>query len=189
MVHSNISNSPSKTTERQIRPVSLLFYAISTEICHRLIKSRVNNLCSVHSGNTLSLTTPHFHWGFYSQAESHSQRIIYGNLPDDQHPDIFLVPAEEIPTCFSAYLSQEMSWTYTLRIVFLRVEVGDDGVEKWTCNSDGGWEMYYGTIKGPMKMGVSPERALKTRRVCPMMCVVPLAGMVRMLLLGPDQGY
>lgn len=49
--------------------------------------------------------------------------------------------------------------------------------------------MYYGTIKGPMKMGVSPERALKTRRVCPIMCVVPLAGMVRMLLLGPDQGY
>ena len=82
-----------------------------------------------------------------------------------------------------------MSWTYTLQVVFLRDEVAEDGVEKWTCDLDGGWEMYYGTIKGPMNIGISLERELKSRRVCPTMCVVPLVGMVRMLLMGPDQGY
>lgn len=49
--------------------------------------------------------------------------------------------------------------------------------------------MYYGTIKGPMEKEVSPERALKTRRVCPTGVKVPLAGLARLLLLGPDQGY
>ena len=80
-----------------------------------------------------------------------------------------------------------MSWTYTVRIVFRRAEVADDGVEKWVA--DGGWEMYYGTIKGPMPNDATPEQELKSRRVCPTCVVVPLAGLVRMLLLGPDQGY
>ena len=80
-----------------------------------------------------------------------------------------------------------MSWTYTLRIVFQRAEVGDDGVEKWI--SAGGWEMYYGTIKGPMRKDVTNERALKWRRVCPTRVVVPLVALVKMLFMGPDQGY
>ena len=67
--------------------------------------------------------------------------------------------------------------------------MADDGVEKWVADSEGGWEMYYGTIKGPMERDISPERALKARRVCPTCVVVPLSGLVRMLLLGPDQGY
>jgi hypothetical protein len=67
--------------------------------------------------------------------------------------------------------------------------VADDGVEKWIADSEGGWEMYYGSIKGPVREGTSPERALKVRRVCPTRVVVPLGGLVRMLLLGPDQGY
>ena len=79
--------------------------------------------------------------------------------------------------------------TYTIRITFRLAEVADDGVEKWTADSEGGWEMYYGTIKGPMEKGVSDERALKTRRVCPTGVKVPLAGLARLLLLGPDQGY
>lgn len=170
-----------------IRPCCLLFNAISVEIVHLHVRTRVNNLCSVHSGNSLSLTTPHFHWNEPPLTPTNSLFIAWTDLPDDQHPDIFLVPAEEIPTCFSLYLAREMSWTYTLRIVFARSEIGDDGVEKWT--SKGGWEMYYGTVKGPMRRDITNERALKWRRVCPTRVVVPIVGLVRMLLLGPDQGY
>ena len=82
-----------------------------------------------------------------------------------------------------------MSWTYTIRVHFRLASVADDGVEKWVADSEGGWEMYYGTLKGPMEKDVPPERALKTRRVCPIGVVVPLAGIARMLMLGPDQGY
>lgn len=114
---------------------------------------------------------------------------VWSELPEDQHPDIFLVPAEQIPTCFSLYLAGDMSWTYTLRVIFRRAEVAEDGIEKWVADSEGGWEMYYGTIKGPVQHGVTAERALKWRRVCPTRLVVPLSGLVRMLLLGPDQGY
>jgi hypothetical protein len=150
----------------------------------------VNNLCSVHSGNQLSLTTPHFHWDEPPRdTPTHHTHIIWHALPEDQHPDIFLVPADEIPTCFSLYLGAEMSWTYTLKVRFHRDTVADDGVEKWIAGTEGGWEMYYGTRKGPMKSDTSPERALKFRRVCPTCVVVPLSGVVRMLLLGPDQGY
>ena len=173
-----------------IRPCCLLFHAISTEITHRIIKTRINNLCSVHSGNQLSLTTPHFHWNKVpSDTLSHSKHITWSSLPEDQHPDIFLPTADSIPTCFSLYLASEMSWTYTLRIVFHQSGVEDDGVERWYADSEGGWEMYYGTIKGPVIRDVSSERALRTRRVCPIRCVVPLAGLVRMLMMGPDQGY
>lgn len=113
--------------------------------------------------------------------------ITWTGLPQDQHPDIFLVPAEEIPTCFSVYLAEEMSWTYTLRVTFRRAYIADDGVETWIA--DGGWVMYYGRMQGPMPEDMSLERALKARRVCPTTVTVPLAGLVRMLLLGPDQGY
>jgi hypothetical protein len=154
------------------------------------MRRRVNNLCSVHSGNQLSLTTPHFHWNqIPDDTPTHSNHITWKSLPEDQHPDIFLVPADQIPTCFSLYLATEMSWTYTLKVVFSRAKIEQDGLEKWTSETEGGWVMYYGTIKGPMGSEVSPERALKTRRVCPTCVIVPLAGMVRMLLLGPDQGY
>jgi hypothetical protein len=174
----------------RIRRCCLLFHAISTEIAHRHVALRINNLCSVHTGNALSLSTPHFHWqGQDSNVSTHLNHVTWSELPEDQHPDIFLVPAEEIPTCFSLYLARDMSWTYTLRIIFRRAEVSDDGVEKWVADSEGGWEMHYGTIKGPVQQGVPPERALKWRRVCPTKLVVPLAGLVRMLLLGPDQGY
>ena len=37
----------------RIRPCCRLFHAISTEIAHKHIAHRVNNLCSVHSGNQL----------------------------------------------------------------------------------------------------------------------------------------
>src|SRR5437016_3652566 len=147
-----------------IRPCCLLFHAISTEIAHRIIRTRINNLCSVHSGNQLSLTTPHFHWNEVpSDTQTHSNHITWPTLPDDQHPDIYLIPSTEIPTCFSLYLASEMSWTYTIRIVFHQSGVADDGVEKWFAESDGGWEMYYGTIKGPMKRDVSPQTALRAR--------------------------
>ena len=173
-----------------IRPCCLLFYAIGTEIAQRIIRIRVNKLCSVHSGNQLSLTTPHFHWNeIPSNAPTNCNYITWDALPEDQHPDIFLQPSISIPTCFSLYVASEMSWTYTLRVVFHLSEVEDDGIEKWFSESEGGWVMYYGTIKGPMKSDVSEERALKYRRVRPVRCVTPLAGLVRMLLLGPDQGY
>jgi hypothetical protein len=94
-----------------------------------------------------------------------------------------------MPTCFSLYIAAEMSWTYTLKVRFRRDSIADDGVEKWIADSEGGWEMYFGIIKGPMPKDTMPERALKTRRVCPTCVVVPLAGVVRMLLLGADQGY
>ena len=173
-----------------IRPCCLLFHAISIEITHRIIRTRINNLCSVHGGNQLNLTTPHFHWNqIPSDIPTHSKHITWPSLPEDQHPDLFLRTTDSIPTCFSLYLASEMSWTYTLRIVFHQSGVEDDGVERWYADSDGGWEMYYGTIKGPMRRDESFEKALRTRRVCPTRCVVPLAGLVRMLLLGPDQGY
>jgi hypothetical protein len=94
---------------------------------------------------------------------------------------------EEIPTCFSLYLASEMSWTYTIRVTFRRQEIADDGVEKWVA--EGGWVMYYGRMQGPMPEDMSNERALKARRVCPTTVKVPLYGLVKMLLLGPDQGY
>ena len=80
-----------------------------------------------------------------------------------------------------------MSWTYTLRVNFHRDEIADDGVERWIA--DGGWTMSYGRMQGPMPEDMSMERALKARRVCPTTLTVPLHGLVRMLLLGPDQGY
>ena len=184
-----------------VRPTCLLFHAISTEIAHRHIRYRVTNLCSVHSGNVLSLTTPHFHWwriktlknnrrpNFPKGTPTHLNYIAWTSLPRDQHPDIFLAPLDNIPTCFSLYLAAEMSWTYTIKVIFHRAEVASDGVEKWTADSEGGWEMYYGTVKGPMQYKVTPEEALKARRVCPTSLVAPLAGLVRMVLLGPDQGY
>src|SRR5271170_6467992 len=139
------------------------------------MRDRVNNLCSVHSGNSLSLTTPHFHWSALPDTPTHLNHITWSSLPQDQHPDIFLVPSDEIPTCLSLYLAAEMSWTYTLRIIFHRAEIADDGLERWTCNSEGGWEMHYGSLKGPMPQNVTAEKALRTRRVCPTCCVVPLA--------------
>lgn len=79
-----------------------------------------------------------------------------------------------------------MSWTYTLRVVFFRASIEGDGIERWTS---GGWEMDYGTIEGPVERGAYQEHELKSRRVYPTRCVIPLTGLVRMLLLGPDQGY
>jgi len=171
-----------------LRPCCLLFHAISIEIAHRHVIQNVNNLCSVHSGNQLSLTTPHFHWDEPpTNHPTHVPYITWNGLPQDQHPDIFLVPADEIPTCFSLYLAPEMSWTYTIRVTFRRAEIADDGIEKWVA--DGGWAMYYGRMQGPMPREISVERALKARRVCPTTVVVPIYALVRMLLLGPDQGY
>jgi hypothetical protein len=172
-----------------IRLCCLLFYAISTEIAHRIIRARINNLCSVHDGSTLSLTTSHFHWNGVPNTSTHSSHITWNSLPEDQHPDIFLRAADEIPTSFSLYLPSEMSWTHTLRIVFRRAEIAADGTEKWIADSEGGWEMHYGTIKGPMRRDATSEQALRARRVCPTRCVIPLGGVVRMLLLGPDQSY
>jgi len=173
-----------------IRPTCLLFHAISTEMAHRYIRIRVNNLCTVHSGNQLSLTTPHFHW--YApppNTPTNSNHIMWTSVPEDQHPDVVLLRSEEIPTRFSLYLSTEMSWTYTVQIMFHRQGIAADGVEKWISNRDGGWKIYYGIIKGPVDRDVSPEQSLNLRRVRPTCVVVPLAGLVRMLLLGPDQGY
>jgi hypothetical protein len=128
----------------------------------------------------------HFHWGPSKQPyPTHLNSVTWSSLPEDQHPDIFLVPSDVIETCFSLYHAAEMSWTYVIRVQFHRADIADDGVERWVADTEGGWEMYYGTLQGPMEKDIPPEQALKTRRVCPTCVVVPLAGLARMLLSLP----
>lgn len=116
--------------------------------------------------------------------------MSWSSLPEDQHPDIFITPSNTIPCCFSLYLAAEMSWTYTIRVIFELHEKAADGVELWVADSDGGgWEMYYGCQQGPMREGVPADLALRLHRVCPTRVVLPITGLVRMLFLGPDQGY
>jgi hypothetical protein len=116
--------------------------------------------------------------------------MVWSSLPDDQHPDIFLTPTKEIPCCFSIYLAAESSWTYTVRVIFRLSERGEDGVELWRAEEfGGGWRMWYGSRKGPMKEDVPEDIAVRLQRVCPTQVRLPLSGLVRMLFLGPDQGY
>jgi hypothetical protein len=171
-----------------LRPACTLFHAASIEMAHRHIRSRVTNLCSVHSGNQLSLTTPHFHWEEPPQDQpTHLDYMTWTGPPLDQHPDIFVQTAQDMPTCFSLYLAKEMSWTYTLRVTFHREEVEEDGVERWTA--PGGWILYFGRMVGPMAESIRSDREVKLRRLCPCTVMVPLDALVRMMLLGPDQGY
>jgi hypothetical protein len=83
-----------------------------------------------------------------------------------------------------------MSWTYTIRVIFHLREQAEDGVELWVADSDGGgWEMHYASQKGPMRETIPPDLALRLHRVCPTSVTIPMAALVRMLFLGPDQGY
>ena len=75
-------------------------------------------------------------------------------------------------------------------MIFHLRERADDGVELWVADSDGAvWELSFGAQKGPMKEDIPADLALRLHRICPTRVVLPLSGLVRMLFLGPDQGY